>query len=288
MLQKNFWDQGKDYIRIPLKTLCHCTHNQEKSLIGGENKDKKAKKYIFKPKTKCGRNDQSIKIKRRRKIHVRSNENLFPGLLSWWGIHIKEWYRNDERGKQIKECVVKREKEKMYVAGYLRSVPTSRYGRNSFTISFQNLISCYKASRKDCKSGSVYLLKAGTLCYSYEHCYIIMVCMEEDRTDELKSFSSIYGEDIIEHNGCIDSEGKVTNPQITPYFRVQHLITDMYTKGSQLKFQYEEIGFAFYFKHQEDRLECKRSMIKERKVKHIPKLCVKRKFNGETMECPDV
>ena len=282
------WDTHKSYTKIPIKLLSHVTHDWEKRQITTENEDS----YIFKPGAKNGKYDNSIFIddetRTRRLIGV--GGSLLPGYLSWWGITTADWYATSEKGKELRRAIEELHKERIFAPHFLESPESSRYGGNSFKASFHTLIKKYKESRSDCKSKNVYLLKAGTLQYRYESCYVIMVCMEEDmeRDPQLTAMSSIYGETIFKNNGCINKEGKIVNPRSVPSFRAKNLVKANYQEKEKQYYDYEEIAFAFYFQEDQEFLIPK-NRVTMVKISHNDIYCIKRERKEEESGyiCPD-
>ena len=199
---------------------------------------------------------------------------VFPGYLSWWSIDVQHWYKTDE-GKRLRTAVCELECDKIYVPHTIQATPTSRYGGHSFSISFEDMVTSYVTSRQHCRSKNVYLLKAGTLVYTFEICYVIMVCMEDDMNeiDELKKLPILQ---II--NSRQDSTVDVT---LHLSFRAKHIVSAIYpTKQNERKrkecYNYEEMAFAFYFKGEYENLCCEKSKVKySNDIEHKPKYCVK-------------
>ena len=167
---KKLWDEDKEYATIPIQELCHTTYKDNAEKIKRSDEDY----YSFQPtmKTTAG----------------------FPGHLSWWSIDVQHWYQTDQ-GKKLRAAVRELERENIYAPHTIQATPTSRYGNYRFSISFEDIVTSYVSSRrKHCRSKNVYLLKAGTLVCNYEICYVIMVCMEDDRNeiDELNKMPILH------------------------------------------------------------------------------------------------
>ena len=283
---ESLWDAVDiPYTSIPIQNLSHATHTEEKNQI------LKEKCCTFRPSPKNGRKDYSIFIdnKTGKRDEIGDGSRLLPGYLSWWGVNTAEWYDTDIRGKELRKAIDELHNEHIYVPNFLQSPESSSYGGYSLIVSFQDLIQHYKESRRNCRSKNVYLLKAGTLQYKYEHCYVIMVCMEEDRERDaqLAAMSSVYGENIFKSNGCINKEGKIVNLISVPSFRAQNLVKVKYREG-ETRYEYEEIAFAFYFE-EDQKFLIPKAEEKTVEVSHNDKFCIKKKWNEEESRytCPD-
>ncbi len=160
--------------------------------------------------------------------------------------------------------------------------PESTYGNKGFVVPFHDLINCYKTSRSDCTVKSVYHKKGGTLRYTSEVCYVIMVIMEEDNQDGyFSTLPSMFEEPCFEHNGCIDREGKIVNNE-TPYFRIKHPFSSWDC--------WESLAFAFVFLIQDQLpLQCPKQFCEEVEVNHVRR-CTSTQPHPRTKEwvCPNL
>ncbi len=204
---------------LPILSLLHVTHNKEADQIRSGDVS------IFKPRQKLGKTktviDRSVLHvgETYRKIasvgyqyqRVVLGGSLIPVRLSWWSISTYNLQENNvirECRKSL--CDAKTECSYLKEAGYLKMPPESTYGNKGFVLPLHDLINCYKTSRSDCTVKSVYLKKGGTLRYTREVCYVIMVIMEEDNRDGyFSTLPCMIEEPCFEHNGCIDREGKI-------------------------------------------------------------------------------
>ena len=95
----------------------------------------------------CSESYRSIK-EHTQFVYISSDEAIFPGFYSWWGIqHI-----DLPHGAQLAE--------------YLKKTPDSPYGNHAFLCKFENVLSAYAKSRK-LDIGNICIRKGGTLRYIY-------------------------------------------------------------------------------------------------------------------------
>ena len=249
---------------LPILSLTHVTHNREAEQIRQNDLV-----FVFKPRKKFGktldRHDRSKKIG---ETFIKVDDGykrilpdalVFPGYLSWWGISSQDSYKSDH-GRNFREALVKaKERDYLKEAGYLKIPPSSRYGNRGFIFSFQDLISGYKASRNHCKVKDVYLKKAGTLRYKREICYVIIVVMTDDLENKtIRELPSIFYEPCLDHNGCIDEDGKLINDR-SPSFKLKHPIESC---------NWESMAFAFYFPSSNNLLRLNKELGREVEVDH--------------------
>ena len=307
------WDEGKQYATIPIQELCHTTHEKIK-------KSYKDYYYVFQPKqrtmnTTAGtirvdgetarplrpRTSEDEQQEQQEEQHQSTSKDfssrecplkafndeiyLFPGHLSWWSIDVQHWYKTDQ-GKRLRAAVREFEREKKYVPHTIQATPISRYGNYRFSISFEDIVTSYVSSRrKHCRSKNVYLLKAGTLVYNYEICYVIMVCMEDDRNeiDELNKMPILH----IINNGEEDTVDVSTTLKSLS-FKAKHIVRATYDatldatlnpsliSRSKENYHYEELAFAFYFKSNDEKLCCEESKVTSSVVDHQPRFCAQK------------
>ncbi len=90
----------------------------------------------------------------------------------------------------------------------------------------------YKKSR-GASTNDIYLLKAGTLRYKLEICYVVMVAMSDDLDDI--GLPGIYQSEedkrLIDPNSCINSCGKLITDEQSPNFRIRRPISWIRGKG---------------------------------------------------------
>ena len=198
---------------------------------------------------------------------VPSSAAMFPGYLSWWGISLRQWYKKDARREAelkvyCENCnklgypancnVDKCPRKYMNKAGYLKEPPESRYGNVEFILSWSDIMESYKQSRTDCEVQDINLLKAGTLRYRCEICYVVMVTMYDD---DLPGFNALE---------CTDK--LVTDGQGDPFFRIKHPFSPI---------SWENLVFAFYFPRPEQIFRCPKEWVSVKKdVVHNPKDCL--------------
>ena len=196
-----------------IRYLSHVTHNLEADKI------KKAEFLASKPHPKVGKQvgkydgtpvSETYKPFQKDLFEkIYSEDPVFPGQLTWWGINMHWRQEVGHHGKAFNEALER--SSKMEVADYLKSEACSRYGNNEFIVPFHDLIKSYKESQTDCGVKDVYLKLGGTLRYKLEVYYVIIVAMAEEITDdeELKEMPSVHNKPPFVHNSCIDEDGKV-------------------------------------------------------------------------------
>ena len=275
------WDEGKQYATIPIQELCHTTHKENAEEIKKSDEGYKGY-YNFQPTMKmtarsrvdCETERPRTRKDKKQEQHLSTPKYVFenyhfPGYLSWWSIDVQHWYKTDE-GKRLRTAVRELECNNIYVPHTIQATPTSRYGNHRFSISFEDIVTSYVTSRLNCKSKNVYLLKAGTLVYTYEICYVVMVCIENDRNeiDELNKMPVLH----IINNGEDDTVDVSTTLKSLS-FKAKHIVMAKYP--NEERYCYEELAFAFYFKSNNEKLRCEESKVTSSVVDHQPKYCVK-------------
>ena len=287
-------DNSNRKLQIPITHLSHCTHEATADLIKGE-----AGMCIFKTKEKKPQEGISyiydINADNQQPPREISG-NVIPGYLSWWGISVKYWYENDNRGRRIKRAVKELDDQSVYVPDYLQSVPCSKYGDRSFTYDFNQLIEHYKTSRDDCKDDEkkVHFKKAGTLRYRHEICYIILVCTAKDlqeasikdiptakeldqRFFEVEAGSELPQDQINEGmENYFQPNGYVT--RMADCFNSEYPIRSIYPGHHY--YSWDELNFALYFPNEDQKLICDQSKpVDHEKIKscHLGSKCPKRR-----------
>ncbi len=142
--------------------------------------------------------------------------------------------------------------------------PTSWYGNNSYSLAFPDLLTSYQTARDDKPRGKVRLKVGGTLLYKREICYVVMVGLKGDK--KLHSMPSMGDYEYcrpFQHNGLINSDGKIIDLEKEPKFRSLHSTSN-----------WEQLVFALYFPNIEQRLFCKEDVVKHKSVTHNELLCM--------------
>ena len=263
---------------LPINYLSHVTHNQQADNIEGD------KFFIFKPKTKVGKHlvfdgsplGETFKaVNEDRFDRIPFGCPVFPGQITWWGVSMHKSQETDQ-GKALKEAT----RTFFNLADYLTSPVCSRYGNNEFIVPFHDVMSRYKISRTDCGVKNVYLKLGGTLRYKLEVCYVIIVAMEEDITDdeELKELPSVHNKPPFIHNGCIDEDGKVINEE-KPSFEISHIFSNTI---------WDTLAFGFYFpRHSRLSLKCPKDFCKITEIEHEFCTSTKPPRGGGKWVCPN-
>ncbi len=208
---------------------------------------------------------------------------VFPGYLSWWGIDVKPFY-NTQEGNELCENINDIKRNRLYyVPDYLNERPSSRYGNNSYSLAFPDLLTSYQTARDDKPGGTVQLKVGGTLLYKQEICYVVMVGLEGD--EKLQSMPSMGDYEYFspfQHKGLINSEGVVINPQKTPNFRALYIV---YKTHNQ--FNWEQLVFALYFPNPEQELTCQENLVQTSSVEHNFCISTQPPPNGGKWVCPN-
>ena len=282
---------------MPIINLVHVTHNAKAQEIC-EN----AKEYKFKVRQKLGKVlgaydgrpcGESFWANQDKTIftQITDDEPVFPGFYSWWSIYPTE---TDESDSYTSVAKVKKAIDDDFLSGissvinYLQAEPPeSRYGNNGFVANFQSLLNVYARSR-GADIGNVYIRNGGTLRYSFEICYVIIVCTNEDNK-ALKDFDPLTSSPEFKMNELIDSKGKIKNPAAIPTFCPKYVIENM----SFGKCSYETTAFAFYFPSVDRTMsmrpgaECNRVPIEHIEVKCVKKQPKRKQPKGTEWLCPN-
>ena len=271
---------------LPIHYLSHVTHDKQAEEI------KQDEVSVFKAKAKWGKSlgkydgfpvGETFKPVNEDKFEqIPFGEPVFPGQITWWGISMHE-VEATEQGSKFKKAVkdVSEKTEAQYppLPEYLKVPPRSRYGNNEFVIRFHDLMKSFKESRTDCGGDKdVYLKLGGTLRYKHEVCYVIIVAMAEDISDEyFKELPSVYNKSPFIHNGCIDKDGKIINEE-TPSFEINHIFSDN---------TWETLAFGFYFP--EPHISLPKRQCTERTINHNTRICISTKppAKYEKFVCPN-
>ena len=278
------------YTQIPIRRLCHVTHNKEADGIRSTVPTQRC--YTFKPAQKLGKQygddrfplgeTYQYKPKQQRFSRIpRSPDNpVFPGYYSWWGVSVTEWYREGAPGVSLAEEIRRLQRQGVEVAEFVSPEPKSRYGNNSFSIDFRKLLLSYKRSRTDVQERRhIFLRVGGTLRYKWEICYVVIVCLQHDH--EFNDWPTLDKQDVLDHNGLVQ-QGKVVDYRQTPDFKAKHIITSLKdVNGWQTSFSWEQVVFALYYPSEDMLLQCRAEDIQEKLVEHS--FCIKKKHG----KCPD-
>ena len=275
---------GEGFTRIPISRLSHVTHNKEAGLIRSTVQNQGC--YTFKSKQRLGKQyvtdhlplgETYRHIERRIFSPITPcslDDPVFPGYYSWWGISVSEWYRLGEGGEDLAGNI-RQLRQRVEVSDVLSPEPRSRYGNNAFSIKLSDLLLSYKRSRTDIdERRHVYLRVGGTLRYKWEICYIVIVCLQQDHTlNDLPEIED--ANDIIDHNGLINRQGKVVDYWQTPEFKAKYIVTSMKDdRGRYHSFSWEQVVFALYYPSDDLVLQCKEGQIKEGTVDHSDRICI--------------
>ena len=280
---------------IPIYNLIHVTHNDDYRGIR-----KNPARYEFKPRQKFGKDFYHDKgmprcgsyksIKEGAKFkRIGSEETVFPGFYSWWGIHPR---RECTSKIAVEIDDMKDEGRIAYVPNYLKEEPESFYGNRGFVCSFKNVIGSYAQSRRT-ETGKVVLRKGGTLRYTQEICYVIIVSIGEDE-HILREFDPLLPKSgPFRTNGLINRNGQIRNPAAIPTFSPEYVVTwfvDKSEEGSESEtYSYETTAFAFYFPTEGCSMGMRQRICSEARFSHNEDLCSKRQWSprGRQKICPN-
>ena len=306
-------DLQKAISPIRITKVVHITHDREAARIETKPTSEKKSPFEF-----TAKNDREAVIEKKspfeftankkiarsgtgKTIKVTSGETkihdgeLFPGFYSWWSL-----YPEDDILAKIEDEIdylKTRDYNKLtvFVPNYLQK--TSIYGKNAFVCDFRHLLICYAKSRslekglRSLEKGlrsqekglrDVYIRVGGTLAYHYEICYVLIVCLVDDK-DTLSGFTPLTkGDtaDLFQLNDFIKSKGSINSEAdkcLT--FTPKHNIT--WANGEQ--YSYETTAFAFYFPDQQHCFQVERKSCSKEIYEHDKRRCIK-KVDGE---CPD-
>ena len=245
---------------IPIYRLSHITHlHQKLSIFRGKSN------YIFKPDSKYGKSsiatsDQGAGITYRHKSEntykkISSSDQVFPGYLSWWGIDVRKWYAEVEKGNELLQRVVREKENGRYVPGYLDHPTESRYGDQAFSTSLSQILQDYYTAR----CGQTPCLKVGgTLCYQYEICYVVIVCTRKDKLD-MPSITTSSSQFVANDKGFVIDYEEIPEFNVTSIIRKKKAGVDPTGRRKYLykRFNWEQLTFAFYFPERDQHLVCK-------------------------------
>ena len=174
--------------------------------------------------------DGEIPNKHTRYQYVSAAEHLFPeGYYSWWGLKPNE--------------------------------DSSRYGGHMFTVDFPYMLDRFRHAHTtpDKPQPGIFFMKAGTLRYKREICYVILVCADTDDLTEVQHLPPVTedGGHIV-LNGLLDGNGKLVNPSSYLSFK-----QSLYSGSA-----WDQLVFGFYFS---PRCHHKRLKLEMEKVEYNPK-----------------
>ena len=237
-------------IQVPILTLGHVTHDTEVKQI------RKYGDFRFLARQKLGKDfsDTSWGISykfERSYVEIPPDKPVFPGYYSWWGIYPQQDYSNVPESEHFTSpakvsfmIATDFKGERVYPPDYLKEKPDSMYGNHAFSCNFPALLSTYAKSRSS-EVAEICIRKGGTLRYTKEICYVLIICIDVDKNrKELSEYAPLQPmKKQIHTNGLIDTSGKITDVTAVPTFNPEHIITWVTGKG----YSYETLALAFYF-----------------------------------------
>ncbi len=193
---------------IPIYRVSHITHDEPAKSIDSTLPQGY---YTFKPKARLGKQGKlgeqatqdeatsyggaslgetykQIEIDKFERLQRSEASPVFPGYLSWWGIDVKPFYET-LNGRRLNYYINYIKRKGYYVADYLNERASSRYGNNSYSITFPDLLTSYQTARDDKPGCEIQLKVGGTLLYRQEICYVVMVGLKGD--EELAAMPSM-------------------------------------------------------------------------------------------------
>jgi hypothetical protein len=189
--------------------------------------------------------------------HISNSESLMPqGFYSWWGITLTSSDKERLPDHLFNPPM------------YMQSPPKSLYGNREFSGDICKLLQCYQTSHRSKKLPDVYLLQGGTLRYSHEICYVVIVCTGE-LPNSLKGYPPLHCSSVLDPCGLTDVNGKVIDfsGKKTPIFHPKNLSTTE---------SWESLAFAFYFHSAEQGLWCNKEHLAEGTISHNIDCCLKK------------
>ena len=267
-------------IEIPTDRLIHITHNAEARRIRREFKftahqkfGKELGAYDGRP---CGESFK-FNLEKEKYDPIFPGVAVFPGFYSWWGIYPQQDY--EEITTTFKE-----EGISVYLSDYLKTPPESRYGNRAFSCKFSDLLSAYAESRGR-STHRICIRKGGTLRYTKEICYVLIICIDScDDREALSAFDPLELESkLFKTNGLIDHSGKIIDATGIPTFSPEHIIT--WANGES--YSYETVAFAFYFPQPARSIRVDPECCFESRVEHKEDFCIKKQPDDGEMKCPN-
>ena len=281
---------------IPIQKLIHVTHFEAAQAIKNDGVT-----YKFQPQVKYGKcydPGSCLPTQGNRFDKISDSICVFCGnkdcnhKFSWWGIDISEWYK-EGRGVQFSMAVdvLNKKPHYAYVPDFLKNPPESTYGTQGFSMELSTLIRRYRKSRDD-SNDKVCFRIGGTLEYTQEVAYVIIVCMGNELNDAAYPRMDRNVSAIFENNGLLNDLGEVKDCTEIPEFKLAHLIIKKYeppTAGKRTKrewkFNWQNLVFAFYLPNGD--LKCKeKDFIGDVcSIPHYHPNCHSRLGHGKV--CPD-
>ena len=284
-------------VKIPIFDLVHVTHNADHRSIcknpvmyefmAGQ---KFGKAPYFEDgdyrKPRCGSYKSINNEAQFERIGI--DETVFPGFYSWWGIHSKS-----ECTRKIAAEIEDMKEDGLiaYVPNYLKEEPESYYGNRGFVCSFQNVLASYARSRQT-EVANLFLRKGGTLRYTQEICYVIIVSTGDDRR-ALREFNPLPTSRLFPTNGLINRNGQIKDPTAIPTFCPKHIFnwfadtSEGYDPNPSKS--YETTAFAFYFPNERGSMKVRKRNCSKACFFHDDKFCSKkqRPREGGPSVCPN-
>ena len=295
--------ESDGFTRIPIYDLCHVTHDLEADQICSNLSQGY---YTFRPAKKLGKQygDDSLPLgetyrfdkaqNRYNELPHRPHLPVFPGYLSWWGVSVKDWYEGAHHDCKAHDFVSNVEalgRQNVYVSGFLNPNPESSYGNNIFKASIHSLLHSYKESRirseRSAALKQITFRVGGTLRYKHEICYVVIVCMEQDKDKFEPLYPSIWGQNVFEDNGMISQDGNVQDFSKIPEFKAQYIVNCIRDGGRYNNFSWENIAFAFYFPSGDNEFRCSVDLVMKGNIRHSHCISRRRSPSSGKMLCPN-
>ena len=285
-------------VKVPIFRLAHVTHDSEASEIRCDFEFKARKKYgkvlgAYDGRP-CGESFRPSERTHGRYFQIKDHETVFPGHYSWWGIYPKyddlggDYTKPTDIRKDLK--ILEHKGLKAFVPDYIKSPPESIYGNHAFVSKLQDLLNSYATSRGK-KVKNVCIRKGGTLRYTREICYVLIVGISDK--DDDKALSDFMPLEIccdqFHTNGLIDDSGKIVNDTAIPTFHPKRVMPwiKYNDKPEPEKYSYETTAIAFYFPDECCNMKLSRNECSEEEISH--NLCSKKQTvqEYEDWKCPN-
>ena len=271
-------------VQIPIRSLCHVTHNRQFRDIEPEQ----AGSFILKSHRKVGKSgyrnydgspvgfsfiaeadgiphDDSLYR------YIGPEENLLPGSFIWWSVDI-----NDPPNPPP-DCRT----------SPIFNPQDSPYGRNKISGSFKDVLSAYQESFP-CEQGrypTIELRVGGTKRYKFEVCYVVIACATY-RDQEPPLDNNVYpiwepGRDMIIFNEDTNKVEEVADIQIT----IENGIKFQFEQN----FSWDQYVFALHFNDDEHRMICQQGQFTH-DILDVHSVCLRRQpspRNRYIWICPD-
>ncbi len=277
---------------MPIRKISHITHNKEADSIMKTT----TSNFTFNATRRVGRDyrwdgtpiGESFRYSPLPKtpdlppkspyMFIKPGQSLMAeGNYSWWGVQFDPEYTNKDRSYDFEKF----RSNDNRCPTYLKHPASSSYGNNEFSGKLTDILNCYRNSRNPETLPDTYLLPGGTLYYSHEICYVIIVCIRDDLSQVRCQISASEksSEPVVSLCGLVDENYKIidyTGSKI-PQLSFSFLSTDE---------RWENLAFAFYFPENSNKqLSCpKKIIVKRSDIEH--KWCIK-KMPGSLWICPN-